>query len=158
MSRTIKFKNNTYLDSTSVVHNRETLAQIINKTLIVYMQDYTGLLVKLPNASLYKMMIIKIIGNGYGNNPVDTIIQGYHYESIGYFINCKQHNNSGNLPTCHFLIIDGVIALWIPTPGIYSSLMVEVQESIPTCSRLAITGNLMFGEPGGSYKTYCTIV
>lgn len=158
MSKAIRFKNNTYLDSSGIVHEKQLLSDILSNKQIAYVSSYGGMLIKLPNASLYKMIMIKIIGNGYGGNPIDTIIQGYHYESIGYFINCKQHNNSGSLPTCKFMILDGVIALWIPTPGIYTSLVVEAYESIPSNSRLNIKYNLLAGEPAGEYKTNCTIV
>lgn len=158
MSKAIKFKNNIYLDSKSVVHNRETLNDVLNKTKVDYVSSFGGMLIKLPNAGLYKMIMIKIIGNGYGGSPIDTIIQGYHYESIGYFINCKQHNNSGSLPMCKFMIVDGVIGLWIPTPGIYTSLVVEAYESIPTNSKLNISIALLGGEPEGSYKINCTVV
>jgi len=34
MSKSIKFKNNTYLDSKSVIHNRETLSSILDSNLI----------------------------------------------------------------------------------------------------------------------------
>ena len=33
MSKAIKFKNNTYLDSSSIVHNKEPLSEIINSPL-----------------------------------------------------------------------------------------------------------------------------
>jgi len=158
MSKSIKFRNNTYLDSSSICHNRELLSNILSQTKVDYVSSYGGMLIKLPNAGFYKMIMIKIIGNGYGGNPIDTIIQAYHYESLGYFINCKQHNNSGSLPTCKFMIIDNVIGLWIPTPGIYTSLVVEAYESIPTNSKLNITAILLGGEPEGSYKTNCSIV
>ena len=158
MAKAIKLKNNVYLDSSSISHNKETLQQILNKRVIVYMMDGLGLLIKLPNASLYKMMMIKIIGNGYGASPVDVIIQGYHYDRIGNFINCKQHNNSGSLAACKFLIMDGVICLWIPSPGIYSSLIVEVYASIPTYSQLVISGTLLYSEPVGSSNCLCSLV
>lgn len=158
MAKSIKFRNNIYLDSQGIVHNQELLSVILEKTKVIYVSGWNGVLVKLPNASLYKMMMIKIIGNGYGGNPIDTIIQGYHYESVGYFINCKQHNNSGSLSQCKFMIIDGVIGLWIPTPGIYSSLVVEAYESIPSNSKLDITLTGLTAEPSGGSKTSCSMV
>lgn len=45
MSRSIKFKNNNYLDSSSIIHNRELLSDILNiKTISLYVnEDYVYL-------------------------------------------------------------------------------------------------------------------
>ena len=158
MPKSIKYRNGIYMDSQGITHDKELLSDILNKRKVIYVSESRGILLKLSNASLYKMIMIKIIGNGYGGNPIDTIIQGYHYESIGYFINCKQHNNSGSLPQCKFMIIDGVIGLWIPTPGIYTSIVAEAFESIPSNSQLNVTLTGLGAEPNGNYKTNCSMV
>ena len=158
MAKSIVFRNGIYVDSQGITHNGELLSKILDKKQVIYVSSFNGILLKLSDAAFYKMIVIKIIGNGYGGNPIDTIIQGYHYESIGYFINCKQHNNSGSLPQCKFMIIDGVIGLWIPTPGIYTSIVAEAYESIPTNSQLSVTLTGLGAEPNGSHKTNCSIV
>lgn len=122
------------------------------------MSAYKGVLLRLSNKDLYKMLTIKITGNGYGNKPIDTIVQGYHFSSEGYFLNCKQINNGANLSACKFMIIDNVIALWIPSPEIYSTIVVDVYESNTTDD---IVPFYLMGyeyEVTGQYNTTCTIV
>lgn len=158
MSKSIKLKNDKYWDTSSIVHKRKSLDTVLEKTKCFYMREYEGVLVKLTDANLYKMIIIKIIGNGYdSSSPIDTIIQGYHYNSVGNFHHCKQHNNSGSLPKCTFLIKDNIICLYIPTVGYYSSLIISVYQTIPTAEQLDFTLTPM-AKPDATYKMDCEIV
>jgi hypothetical protein len=91
-----------------------------SKDLCLAFQDTNannGALVSLPNADFYQMLTFEIIGNGYSTSmPFSTHIQGYHFQSLGYFVNCKQQNTSGTLPQCKFMIKNNKVALWIPNP------------------------------------------
>lgn len=125
----------------------------------IYMQDTNGgALITFDNAKLYNMMQVKLWGNGYGDIPIDTIIQGYHYQSLGNFINCKQHNNSANLGACKWKIVNGKIALWVPCLGYYSSLVIDAYETLPAVRPIPNTVELMDTEPAGDVSITCTIV
>lgn len=125
----------------------------------IYMQSTNGgALITFDNAKLYNMMQIKLWGNGYGDIPIDTIIQGYHYKSLGNFTNCKQHNNSANLGACKWKIINGKIALWVPCLGHYSSLVIDAYETLPDVRPILNTVELMDTEPAGDVSITCTIV
>lgn len=130
----------------------------LDNTFIGYNQSYGGLLVQFPDAKLYQMITVKVFGNGYGINPIDTIIQGYQYSSTGNFIQCKQHNNAGELGAATFFIYNGVINLWLPVPVAYSSFIVQAYRTIPTAEQLPITCTYMAGRPAGSNAVACTIV
>ena len=125
----------------------------------IYMQDTNGgALITFDNAKLYNMMQIKLWGNGYGDIPIDTIIQGYHYQSLGNFVHCKQHNNSANLGACKWKIVNGKIALWVPCLGYYSSLVIDAYETLPAVRPIPNTVELMDTEPAGDVSITCTIV
>lgn len=125
----------------------------------IYMQGTSGgALITFDNANLYNMMQVRLWGNGYGANPVDTIVQGYHYDSVGYFIQCKQHNNCANLGACVWKIINGKIALWVPYLVHYSSLVIDAYETLPSVRPIPTTVELMAGEPAGDASVACTIV
>lgn len=125
----------------------------------IYMRDTNGgALITFDNAKLYNMIQVKLWGNGYGDIPIDTIIQGYHYQSLGNFINSKQHNNSANLGACKWKIVNGKIALWVPCLGYYSSLVIDAYETLPTVRPIPNTVELMDTEPAGDVSITCTIV
>lgn len=126
--------------------------------LCIYMNQNQGILVSLPDAGLFKMMTFNIIGNGYGSsNPISSHIQGYHFQPLGYLIQCKQHNTSGNLPICKFLIKDNKIALWIPSIGSYTSLIITCFQTYPQVAQLPLTYEFMDTEPDATYKVTCTL-
>lgn len=136
------------------------LANDINdlEPLCIYMQTHNGVLVSLPDAGLWKMMTFNIIGNGYTlSNPISSHIQGYHFQSLGNLIHCKQHNTSGNLPICKFLIKDNKIALWIPSIGSYTSLIITCFQTHPQVAQLPLTYEFMDTEPDATYKVTCTL-
>lgn len=125
----------------------------------IYMQGTSGgALITFDNANLYNMMQVRLWGNGYGANPVDTIVQGYHYEYVGNFIQCKQHNNSADLGACKWKIINGKIALWVPYLVHYSSLVIDAYETLPSVRPIPTTVELMGEEPAGDATVACTIV
>ena len=125
----------------------------------IYMQDTNGgALITFDNAKLYNMIQVKLWGNGYGDIPIDTIIQGYHYQSLGNFVHCKQHNNSANLGACKWKIVNGKIALWVPCLGYYSSLVIDAYETLPAVRPIPNTVELMDTEPAGDVSITCTIV
>lgn len=125
----------------------------------IYMRDTNGgALITFDNAKLYNMIQVKLWGNGYGDIPIDTIIQGYHYQSLGNFIHCKQHNNSANLGACKWKIVNDKIALWVPCLGYYSSLVIDAYETLPAVRPIPNTVELMDTEPIGDVSITCTIV
>lgn len=125
----------------------------------IYMRDTNGgALITFDNAKLYNMIQVKLWGNGYGDIPIDTIIQGYHYQSLGNFVHCKQHNNSANLGACKWKIVNGKIALWVPCLGYYSSLVIDAYETLPAVRPIPNTVELMDTEPTGDVSITCTIV
>lgn len=131
---------------------------VSNNTQTFYVGGHKGVLLRLSNKNLYKMLTIKITGNGYGEKTIDTIIQGYHYTPEGNFIQCKQLNNGANLSACKFMIIDNVIALWIPTPGLYSTIIVDIYESNTIDDTVPFYLMGYNYDVSGSYDTYCQIV
>lgn len=111
----------------------------------------------MPDAGAYKQMTFDIIGSGYSvGNPVSTHIQGYHYTPIGTFLHCKQQNISGDLAACKFMIVDNKIALWIPTLGAYTSLIVQCYQTSGVQEPIQLTYEYYSSEPSGSNKTGCS--
>lgn len=142
--------NNQQIATTEFVKN--------NIAKSIYVSNYAGVLVKFKDASLFRMITVRITGNSYGNNkPIDTIIQGYHFNSLGNFINCSQYNTGGNLPQCTFMIYDGVICLWIPTPGVYTSLIIEAWSTNIDNDIFYFNLEGMNSMPSGSNQTACII-
>ena len=125
----------------------------------IYMQGTSGgALITFDNANLYNMMQVRLWGNGYGSSPLDTIVQAYHYEYQGQFIQCKQHNNCAGLGACKWKIINGKIALWVPYLSHYSSLVIDAYETLPSVRPIPTTVELMDSEPAGTATVACTIV
>lgn len=125
----------------------------------IYMQGTSGgALITFDNANLYNMMQVRLWGNGYGASPLDTIVQAYHYEYQGQFIQCKQHNNCAGLGACKWKIINGKIALWVPYLSHYSSLVIDAYETLPSVRPIPTTVELMDSEPVGTATVACTIV
>lgn len=137
------------------------LANNINdlKPLCIYMQQNQGICIYLPNADFYQMLTFEIIGNGYGTSmPFSTHIQGYHFQALGDFYQCKQQNTSGTLPQCKLMIKDNKIVLWIPPPGLYTSLVINcyrIHNSIR--KQVQLTYDFFDSEPSADAKTVCTL-
>lgn len=135
----------------------KTLDDKINRTKVCYMSSNAGVLIKLPDKNLLKMMTFEIIGNGYGSNPINTIIQGYQFNTEGNFINCKQKNFGASLSAATFMIYDGVVCLWVPSVATYSTYVIKVYESNLVNDQSIIT-TVSGDKPAGSHETVCTIV
>lgn len=161
--------NLTTTDSTSALSANQ--GRLLNDTLHtvnnhahalrtgIYMQGTSGgALITFDNANLYNMMQVRLWGNGYGASPLDTIVQAYHYEYQGQFIQCKQHNNCAGLGACKWKIINGKIALWVPYLSHYSSLVIDAYETLPSVRPIPTTVELIDSEPAGTATVACTIV
>ena len=149
-----KDKNgNNYLNINGEIYK---YGQQYMKQLSIYVNpNNQGILVSLPDANLFKMMTFDIIGNGYATSmPLSTHIQGYHFQSLGYFIHCKQQNTSGTLPQCKFMIKDNKIALWIPPPGLYTTLLIKGYVGN---TPLNLNYKFYDSEPNGDAKVTCTM-
>lgn len=85
MSKSIKFKNNNYLDSSSVVHNRELLKDFLNKSNILYSSstgttaDASGNSITLsePVTHFNAILIIHSTGGSIVNNKLNETNYGY---------------------------------------------------------------------------------
>lgn len=83
MSKSIKFKNNNYLDSSSIVHNRELLKDFLNKSNVLYSSstgitaDASGNSVVLEE-SVTKFSAILIISSN-GGAIVDSKLNQTNY-------------------------------------------------------------------------------
>lgn len=125
MSKSFKLKNNSYLDSTSVAFDKNILYDtLINqpKCLNIYVGDLTHqyLIINIPSTNS-DMIDVKIIGNGYEANPIDSVIQGYHYlnNNTHALLQCKIHNNSCDLSA--WFIWNNTIKLVVQIPSRWTS-------------------------------------
>ena len=142
--------NNTQIANTQFV--KKNIAKAF------YVAGFVGVLVKFKDAGLLRMITVRITGNSYGaNKPIDSVVQGYHFNSVGYFINCSQYNTGGDLPQCKFMIYDGKICLWIPTPGIYTSLIIEAWSTNIDNDIYDFELQGFDNIPSGSNQTVCNI-
>lgn len=66
----------------NITKNRKVIS---NNTQVFYVATYAGVLLKLSNKNLFKMLTVKITGNGYGQAPIDTTIQCYQYNPVRKF-------------------------------------------------------------------------
>lgn len=85
MPKSIKPKDNTYIDSTGIVHNRKTLSSILNRTK--YTTLYNGIktpsLVTLSdNVQNYDFIIVKMTSNYYDHYQYLNILS---YEFNGLY-------------------------------------------------------------------------
>ncbi|WP_346961236.1 DUF859 family phage minor structural protein [Clostridium sp.] len=98
----------------------------VDTARVVY--NYTnGILIDIaPATSLYRMVAIEIKGNGYGQDPINTIIQGYHYTPQGNIINCKQINFGEPMTNATFMIHDGRLKVWTQQSTSYQTLKISV--------------------------------
>lgn len=113
-----------------------------------------GLLVDLDINTLTRMVVVEITGNGYTNGiPIHTILQGYHYSSIGNFGAVHQIDLGLEIGACSFMIHDNRLKVWIPTKSNYMSFIVKAYNPMtgtvynPTLSKEAqptsgITGSI----------------
>lgn len=92
---------------------------------ISYLNNQAGLLITFDDASLMKMMTVRVWGNGYSNKPFDTILNIYHYFPEGNFNIANQKNITGNLPTCSAGIINDKCVVWIPKIANYTTYVIE---------------------------------
>lgn len=144
-------------DNSTKIASTEYVKKNIAKAF--YVSTYAGILVKFKDAELLRMITIRITGNSYGaNKPIDTIIQGYHFNSVGTFLNCSQYNTGGDLPQCIFMIYDGKICLWIPTPGIYTSLIIDAWSTNIDNDIYDFSLEEFNSIPTGSNQTACSIL
>lgn len=127
--------------------------------LLISVDGTKGICIYLPNADFYQMLTFEITGNGYGTSmPFSTHIQGYHFENLGDFYQCKQQNTSGTLPQCKFMIKNNKIALWIPNPGLYTSLVIKCYRIYGNIRKqLQLTYEFFDSEPDADAKTVCTL-
>ena len=116
MTRSIKLKNNTYIDSTSIVYNKEKLADILEKNIgiikIVTLQqamtigagEFTSVNIgAIPNYDDYTFIGIMNDTNGYGDQWLIS------YSSYGGNVVAMVHSKYGGILssaiTCKLLYI-----------------------------------------------------
>lgn len=75
MSKAIKFKNNTYLDSSSITHNKVQLSTILNQYSGRKILEYRATTSNNFN-DYYTPGIYSVGGNGWQNAPYSTSIYG----------------------------------------------------------------------------------
>lgn len=153
--------NNSSTTDALSANQGKILANKINEIepLFICKDNTKGILVYLPNADFYQMLTFEIIGNGYGTSmPFSTHIQGYHFQTLGDFYQCKQQNTSGILPQCKFMIKNNKVALWIPNPGLYTSLVIKCYRNYGTIQKqLQLTYEFFESEPSADTKVACTL-
>jgi len=85
-----------------------------------------GILIDLaPASALQRMITVVITGNGYGVDPINTIIQGYHYTPQGTIIQCKQTNYGAQMRAAIFMIHGGRLKVWTEQPTAYCTLNIR---------------------------------
>ena len=108
------------------------------------------------SSNTYEMIHLKIIGNGYGVNPIDTTIQGYNYTPVPNFLNCKIHNDGQALSA--WFIYDGTIKIVVQVPGDYISWSIMLWTPVhkPQAFKATLTGVASF--PSNTMSVQCTAV
>jgi hypothetical protein len=113
-----------------------------------------GVLVDICDTGLYRMVQVEVRGNGYGDVPVNTIFQAYHYDNIGNFINVRQHNFGANLPQAKFLIQDNRVKLWFTSSGYAQTFAITAYTHLDGPCGITVSN---VSEPSVTYKVACTV-
>ena len=161
MSKAIKFRNNTYLDVSSISFLNTNYQEILmnqpkcfNLYNVASANQY--LVIDTKSTNLYEMIHAKVIGNGYGIAPIDSVIQGYSYEPLGNFLNCKIHNNSCSLSA--WFILDTTIKLVIQVPSSYMSFSIMIWTPIHQLQAHHSIYYADSGFPAYTKRVQCTVV
>jgi len=127
MAKSIKLKNNNYWDSKGIVFTKQNLYDLLieqpkcfNTYNIAGGNQY--IIIDTKSTNLFEMIHLKVVGNGYGLNPIDSVIQAYHYQPLGYFLNYKILNKG--CPLSAWIILDGTIKIVIQVPADYMSFSI----------------------------------
>ena len=92
MAKSVKFKNDNYLDSTSIVHNRKKLSEILND--VIYDNTLTGdtNLISIPcniinDGGIYKVYIIgQVTTTTDIQITINDLTSGYFQSAVGGYI------------------------------------------------------------------------
>lgn len=90
MSKSIKLSDNTYLDSSSITHDRTTLKTILNgQPKLLWTGDFSSGSITVPNANKYLIFIMQVgyficIGNRFYGRGGGVQYYGYNFEERGY--------------------------------------------------------------------------
>ena len=91
MAKSIKFKNNTYLDSTSIVHKKTKLSDLLNKNAVSIIDN--------PSTDINISSSTKILSKDVVINSGKVLIIGTIYLTHG-----------GGTPTVNFVIDGNIVA------------------------------------------------
>ena len=89
MSKSIKPKGNTYIDSSGIMHNRQNLysllGELINCQKSIFTMNNDGVKIKI-NAEIYDKMTFLVLGaDNSSGTPVITVIKTHgNYTNLGY--------------------------------------------------------------------------
>ncbi len=125
---------------------------------VSYVNNQAGLLITFDNAVQFKMMTLKIWGNGYSSKPFDTIINLYHYTPEGNFNIANQKNITGNLPACSVGIINNKCVVWIPKITNYTTYVIETVLSADSIGTNNHTVEVRTEKPQIEYEKALSIV
>lgn len=89
MSKSIKFKNNNYLDSSSIVHNKEVLSEVLNKK--VYSNDEQKIGIWTDGKPVYRTTFYQRLNQ---NTTVKNISDLKVKEIVGYQALMKGDNGT----------------------------------------------------------------
>lgn len=85
MAKSIKFKNDTYLDSTSITHNKENLKNILTRPILKFNGDFSNtshfdVKVNIPNNGIYLVCVsYRANQGGYYDNYIETSCDNMWY-------------------------------------------------------------------------------
>ena len=118
--------------------------------------QYAGVLVEFPSDKTGIFITVEITCNGYQNSPpTKTLVQAYHYNTVGNFILPQQKNITGNVEKCSFGIIDNKVVLWIPFLTPFATYIIKTHTNQHGFNNHSAT--LKITKPNIEHETQCAV-
>jgi len=107
LSKSIKPKGNTYIDSSGIMHNRQNLysllGELINCQKSIFTMNNDGVKIKI-NAELYDKMTFLVLGaDNSSGTPVVTAIKTHgDYKTLGYYREVKTDGTNWHIAVSQY--------------------------------------------------------
>lgn len=110
MAKSFKFKNNIYLDSSSVIHNKQPLYSWLNELLklfdcqkSIFTSNSNGVKIKINTEYSDKMAFLVLGADNSSGDPVVTVIKTHgNYKTLGYYREVKTNGTDWHIAVSQY--------------------------------------------------------
>lgn len=83
-------------------------------------------------APVQSFFLVRVFGNGYGQNrPFEIVLQSYYYSTQQEFINTNAISYGATITEIKIFILNGYVAFWMPSMGRFTSYWAICYKDMP---------------------------